>query len=104
MDGFVNIGDIHHCHGGSVLLDRRMGLRHLAVFSIHYVSHDWIRRRCSGKRGGKVYYPFRFYCKNKCSRNLVPRVYSAFKMAAGHLESGVDPGNEVGALVWRCTL
>ena len=33
--------------------------------------------------------------------NLVPRVYSAFKMAAEgalsrHLESGVDPGNEVG--------
>ena len=31
--------------------------------------------------------------------NLVPRVYSAFKMAAAmvrrHLESGVDPGNEV---------
>ena len=30
--------------------------------------------------------------------NLVPRVYSAFKMAASvsrHLESGVDPGNEV---------
>ena len=40
--------------------------------------------------------------------NLVPRVYSAFKMAAEggeevfsalsrHLESGVDPGNEVGS-------
>ena len=29
--------------------------------------------------------------------NLVPRVYSAFKMAAEscHLKSGVDPGNEV---------
>ena len=44
-------------------------------------------------------------------RNLVPRVYSAFKMAAErrgsslgrHLESGVDPGNEVGTYVLYCT-
>ena len=34
----------------------------------------------------------------KFSNNLVPRVHSAFEMAAErsrHLESGVDPGNEV---------
>ena len=35
--------------------------------------------------------------------NLVPRAYSAFKMAAPsrHLESGVDPGNEVGHALER---
>ena len=38
-----------------------------------------------------------FLLHEKPRTNLVPRIYSAFKMAAGrYLESGVDPGNEVG--------
>ena len=44
--------------------------------------------------------------KHNDNNNLVPRVYSAFKMAAvsRHLESGVDPGNEVAITIYHFTV
>lgn len=53
MDGFANTGSVYCCYGGNILLDRRMGLWHLTIFSIHNVSHYWIWWCRSPKRGSK---------------------------------------------------
>lgn len=53
MDGFANTGSVHCYYGGNILLDRRMGLWHLTIFSIHNVSHYWIWWCRSPKRGSK---------------------------------------------------
>lgn len=52
VDGIINLGVIHHYHGWPVLLDRRLGFRYLAVFSVCHLSHNWFWWRGANERAG----------------------------------------------------